>query len=624
MAGQLGVDWAAVYVETPLLQRLSAGKRERILRVVKLAQDLGARTAILTGNDVCQAIVDHARAENFGTVVVGRGPARRLPWRRSMSDAIAAAEDTLDVLEIGRGARASGTPVVARPAIAADEPNPKAGERRARYWWTVLACIATTAGAALLHRYFDLANIVMVFLLTVVLVGARWGRGPAVLAALLNVLAFDFFFVPPRFSFAVHDVQYLLTFAVMLAVGLITGQLTAGVRFQARVAGHREERARTLYEFARDLSGLLTTGQVIETAEAFMSRNLRASVSVLAPDAIDRLTSPTARGMRNPVELAAAQWAYDRAEPAGAGTDTLPASDFLFLPLKAPMRTRGVLAIRPERSRDLMIPEQMRQYEIFAALIAIALERVHYVEVAQDALIRIESERLRNSLLSALSHDLRTPLAALLGLSESMALTQPPLSAQQADIARTLGEETRRLIALVNNLLDMARIQSGEVRLHLDWHPLEEVIGAALRAIRPALGERRVTVELAPDLPLVQMDAVLIERVLVNLLENVSKYTPPDAHVTLSGRTARGELEVGVADDGPGIPAGKEEAIFEKFARGEKESATPGVGLGLAICRAIVEAHRGRIHAEAGRAKGARFVFTLPLGEPPEMKGASA
>jgi two-component system sensor histidine kinase KdpD len=460
----------------------------------------------------------------------------------------------------------------------------------------------------------------MVFLLTVVLVAARWGRGPAVLAAIVNVLVFDFFFVPPRFSFAVSDAQYLLTFAVMLVVGLITGQLTAGVRFQARVAGHREERARTLYEFSRDLSGLLTTGQVIEVAEAFMSRTFRASVSVLVPDEGDRLMSPTARGMRNPVDLAAAQWSYDRSEPAGAGTDTLAGNDFLFLPLRAPMRTRGVLAVRPERSRDLMIPEQMRQYETFAALIAIALERVHYVDVARDALIKIESERLRNSLLSALSHDLRTPLAALLGLSESILLTQPPLSAQQADIARTLGEETRRLIALVENLLDMARIQSGEVRLRLEWHPLEEVVGSALRIMRSALGERPVKVDLPPNLPLVQMDAVLIERVFANLLENISKYTPPGTPVTVAARVRGGELEVVVADEGPGIPVGKEEALFEKFARGEKEMATPGVGLGLAICRAIIEAHKGRIRAEPGRAKGASFIFTLPLGEAPDVK----
>jgi two-component system, OmpR family, sensor histidine kinase KdpD len=617
LAGQLGVEWAAAYVETPLLQRLRAEKRERILRVVKLAQDLGARTAILTGGDVCQAIVEHARSGNFGTVVVGRGPRQRLPWRRTMSDAIAAAEETLDVLEIGRGARDAGTPLPARTAVGPAPPDPKAKERRTRYVLTVLACVATTACAAVLDRYFDLANIVMVFLLTVVLVAARWGRGAAVLAAVLNVLAFDFFFVPPRFSFAVSDAQYVLTFAVMLAVGLVIGQLTAGVRFQARVAGHREERARTLYEFSRELSGLLTTTQVIEVAEDFMARTFRATVSVLVPDEVDRLVSRTARGMRNPADTAAAQWAYDRSEPAGAGTDTLPANEFLFLPLKAPMRTRGVLAIRPERSRDLLIPEQMRQCETFAALIAIALERVHYVDVARDALIKIESERLRNSLLAALSHDLRTPLAALLGLSESMALTQPPLSRQQAEIARTLADETKRLIALVNNLLDMARIQSGEVRLHLEWHPLEEVVGSALAAIRTALGQRPVTVALPHDLPLVQLDAVLIERVFVNLLENISKYTPPGTPVSISARAVDGMLEVSVADEGPGIPAGSEELVFEKFARGEKETATPGVGLGLAICRAIIEAHKGRIHAEAGRTKGARFIFTLPLGTPP-------
>jgi two-component system sensor histidine kinase KdpD len=447
----------------------------------------------------------------------------------------------------------------------------------------------------------------------------QWGRGPAILAAVVNVLAFDFFFVSPRFTLAVSDVQYLLTFAVMLAVGLITGQLTAGVRYQARVAGYREARARTLYEFSRDLSGLLTPAQVIETAEAFMSRAFRARVTVLTPDASERLVSRTGHPLGNPMDAAASQWAYDHSQPAGAGTDTLPGNDFLFLPLKAPMRTRGVLAIQPERSRDLMIPEQMRQYETFAALTAIALERVHYVEVARDALIKIESERLRNSLLAALSHDLRTPLAALLGLSEAMVFTQPPMSAEQVDIARTIAEETKRLIALVNNLLDMARIQSGEVKLNLQWHPIEEVIGSALRSASGALGGRPVAVDLAPDLPLVQMDAVLIERVLANLLENAAKYAGAQAHVTVAARAADGQLEVSVEDDGPGISAGQEEAIFEKFARGQAESATPGVGLGLAICRAIVEAHKGHIHAQAGRERGARFVFTLPLGEPPEV-----
>jgi two-component system sensor histidine kinase KdpD len=622
LAQQLDVEWRAVYVETPRLQRLPASERERILKVVKLAQELGAHTAILTGNDIVESLVEYARNENIGTVVVGRGPRNRLPWRRTVSDALAIADEQLDVIEIGRGAREAGAPVVARAPAEPARVDPKAWERRRRYGGTFLACIAATGIAALLHPFFELANIVMIFLLAVVLVGVRWGRGPAVAAAIVNVLAFDFFFVPPRFSFAVSDAQYLLTFVVMLAVGLITGQLTAGVRYQARVAGYREERSRTLYEYARDVAGLLTPQQVVEKAEEFMSRAFDAHVSVLVPDASGKLHSPSGRAPGNPMDSAAAQWSYDRALPAGAGTDTLPGNDFLFLPLRAPMRNRGVLAIHPKRPRDLMIPEQMRQYETFAALTAIALERVHYAEVARDALVKIESESLRNSLLSALSHDLRTPLAALLGLAESMTLTHPPLATQQQEMVRAMAEQTRRLIALVNNLLDMARIQSGEVRLNREWHSLEEVVGSALRGLDAPLRNHVVVVQLPEDLPLVEIDAVLIERVLANLLENAAKYTPAGTTVAIEARVAGEDIEVAVADDGPGLPRGKEEALFEKFARGDAESATPGVGLGLAICRAIVEAHGGRIRAEAGRERGARFVFTLPRGNPPAEPAA--
>ncbi|MGZ5583977.1 MAG: two-component system sensor histidine kinase KdpD [Usitatibacter sp.] len=615
LAGELNAEWYAVYVETPKLQRLPAHERERILKVVKLAAELGARTAILTGRNVKEEIVRYARAQNIGTVVVGRGPARRWPLLPSMSDAIASADDRLDVLEIGRGTREAGAPLPRAPDETS--PSPKAAERRNRYMGTVVACIATTGAASLLYPTFDLANIVMLFLLTVVLVGVQWGRGPAILASVLNVVAFDFFFVPPRYSFAVSDAQYLLTFGVMLAVGLITGQLTSGVRFQARIATYREERARSLYEFARDLAGLLTAEQVIEVSESFMARAFRARVAVLVPDANGVLRSPSGGRMTNPADTATAQWTYERAQAAGAGTDTLSSNEYLFLPLKAPMRTRGVLAIRPERSRDLLIPEQRRQYETFAALTAIALERVHYVDVARDALVNMESEQLRNSLLAALSHDLRTPLAALLGLAESLSLTRPPLSQEQAQIAASIGAQGRRLIALVNNILDMARIQSGEVRLNRQWLPLEEIVGSALRSLEPSLAAYPVKVTLPADLPLVEMDATLIERVLANLLENAAKFTPPGTPIEITARAAEGRLEVSVTDDGPGIPAGQEEAIFEKFVRGAAESATPGVGLGLAICRAIVEAHGGTIHAEKGRARGARFTFTLPLGTPP-------
>jgi two-component system sensor histidine kinase KdpD len=250
-------------------------------------------------------------------------------------------------------------------------------------------------------------------------------------------------------------------------------------------------------------------------------------------------------------------------------------------------------------------------------LIAIALERVHYVDVAQNALVSMESERLRNSLLAALSHDLRTPLTVLVGLGDVLASSQPPLSPAQRETAEAIQDEARRMSALVTNLLDMARIESGDVTLHLEWQPFEEVVGASVNATRGLLKGHTLNLSIPGGLPMVRFDAVLIERVLVNLLENAAKYTPPGSVITLSAEVVADRLSVSVADDGPGLPPGGEEAVFQKFTRGERESATPGVGLGLAICRAIVGAHHGEIVARNRPGGGAVFAFTLPLGEPP-------
>jgi len=266
----------------------------------------------------------------------------------------------------------------------------------------------------------------------------------------------------------------------------------------------------------------------------------------------------------------------------------------------------------------LMAPEQRRLLDTFARLIAISLERVHYVNVAQSTTLQIESERLRNSLLSAISHDLRTPLAALVGLADSMSMAQPPPTGQQVEIAGSMRDEALRMDSLVNNLLDMARLQSGTVKLNRQWQPLEEVVGSALKAVRSTVAGHPIRVELPEDLPLLEFDAALIERVLSNLLENAAKYTPAGSTITIGAAIATDDqVEIWVDDEGSGLPAGKEEEIFKKFERGQKESATPGVGLGLAICRAIVEAHGGAIRAENRRERGARFVFSLPRGNPP-------
>jgi two-component system sensor histidine kinase KdpD len=623
LASQLNAEWHAIYVETPGLQRLPAARREKILATLSLAKELGATIAVIADADVAMSVVTYARSHNLSKLVIGRDPARRLwPWQRSSGQKLAILAPDIDLVEIGRheGTLQNGAAksTVSPPDLARTETADRSVRKGLRYLWAALACIAVTLLLLPFAAHFDRSNIVAIFILTVVLVAVRFGRGASALAAVLGVCSFDFFFVPPRFSFAVSDVQYLLIFGIMLAVGLITGQLTAGLRFQARVASHREERAGSLYEIARDLSGAVQIDQVVRISDESIERTFRASAALLLPNAAGQLAVTSLRpGPALAVDLGIAQWAFDKGQPAGFSTDTLPGTDVLYIPLRAPIRARGVLAVKARNRRLLRIPEQRQLLDTFAALIAIALERVHYVEVAQDALVRMESERLRNSLLAALSHDLRTPLTVLVGLAESLALTKPPLSPPQLETAEAIQDEARRMSTLVSNLLDMARIESGEVQLKLEWQPLEEVVGSALNAAHGMLKQHVVEVHIPRDLPLVRFDAVLIERVLVNLLENASKYTPPGSKVTLSAEVIADRLSVSVSDNGPGLPAGREEAVFQKFTRGERESATPGVGLGLAICRAIIESHQGEIIATRPPGGGARFTFTLPLGHPP-------
>jgi two-component system sensor histidine kinase KdpD len=620
LAAQLNTEWHAIYIETPRLQRLPSTQREQILKTLKLAQDLGATTAVLSGSDIAAAIADYARSHNFSKVVLGRGHPT-WPWLTPHHRRVAALAPALDLIEIGgsapdEAARAdeAATQDTSPEALA---PSLQRTLQQWRYLWATAASLAMALVATPLLPYLDLANIVMLFLLTVVLVAVQLGRGPAVLATFVSVAAFDFFFVPPRFSFAVSDLQYIVTFVVMLAVGLITSHLTADLRYQARIASYRESRSRALYQFARELSGALQTEQIFETTCSFIDRTFHAKATLLLPDDAGRLQSTAPDEAM--LDMGIAQWAFDHAQPAGIGTDTLPGSSLFYLPVVAPMRTRGVLAIAPQNRRWVLIPEQRQQLDTFATLAAIALERVHYIEVAQDALVHMESERLRNSLLAALSHDLRTPLTVLVGMSEALMMARPPLAPTQMGLAEALHDESLRMRSLVANLLDMARIESGEVKLNLQWQPFEEVVGSALRASHGILLSHEVQTCLAPDLPLVRFDAVLIERVLCNLIENAGKYTPADSRIVIAAEVSGESLEVAVYDNGPGLPAGREEAIFDKFTRGKQESATPGVGLGLAICRAIVDAHRGTIRAGRSPEGGASIVFTLPIGHPPAM-----
>ena len=627
LANQLSVSWHAVYVETPELQRLPAAEREVILSVLKLAEDLQATSAVLANASAAEAIATYAREHNLGRFVLGNSThaerwwAALLPWRssRRLSEQLGELAPDLDRIHVGRSQDHSTRPLA--KLFAGNEDNRDArndlqpatwASRWMRYVWTLLACAVTTLLCFPIHSVLELSNVAMVFLLGVVLVAMRFGRAPAALAAVINVLAFDFFFVTPRFSFAVSDIQYLLTFAIMLVIGLITGNLTAGLRFQARIAAHRETRVHTLFNLSRDLSSALQIEQVIAASTEVLTRTFGRDVALVLPGGNERLQTPAVLFGQTAIDPDIAQWAFDHGTEAGYGTDTLPSTHYRYVLLRAPVRLRGVLAIRPANARWLHIPEQRRYIETFASLIAIALERVHFVQVAQSMLVNVESERLRNSLLAALSHDLRTPLTALVGLTESLSNAERGSESVQQELAEEIRASALRMHTMVNNLLDMARLQSGEVQLRKDWQSIEEVVGGAIRSLQPILKGRAIDVRLPDELPLVEIDAVLIERVFANLLENAIKYTPENSSIEISAEARPGWLIVSVADRGPGLPVRDAATLFDKFTRGEQESAKPGVGLGLSICRAIIEAHGGKIRASQREGGGAVFSFDLP------------
>ena len=618
LSAQLGVPWHCIYVETPALQRLPAETRQRILALLKSAEDSGAVTAVLSGSDLAAAIVRYAHEHNLPRVVLGRETRRlRSLGRRRLAEAVGSLADDLDILQVALSARDSAGSRGRKTSV-----HQKDTIDWASYAWSALICGAVTLAVAPLAPVLASANLVMIFLAAVVGVAVRFGRGPAVLASLLTVGMFDFFYVPPRFSFSVSDAQYLLTFFIMLVVALLIGQLTAGLKFQARVSRLREERVRAMYAMSRDLSGALMPEQIAEIGARFMKSEFGAPAALLIADLQDRLHEPVrSEGQPEGMDVGVAQWAFDHDEAAGYGTNTLAASPVLYVPLKAPMRMRGVLAIGAGDAARLAGPEQRRLLDTCASLLAISLERIHYVDIAQTVTVQMESERLRNSLLAAISHDLRTPLAALVGMAESLAMTKLPATSPELETAHRIRDAAMRMNSMVGNMLDMARLQSGSVQLNRQWQPLEEVVGTSLKTMASVLENRRVTVALADDLPLVDIDAVLFERVLCNLLENAGKYTPAGSPIDIRAQPAGDQVVVTVDDVGPGLPKGKEVAIFDMFERGRKESATPGVGLGLAICRAIVEAHGGKIRGETKPQGGARFTIELPRGTPPSLEG---
>lgn len=484
------------------------------------------------------------------------------------------------------------------------------------YVLTILACGAMTLIATPLHIYLDLANIVMLFLLTVLLVAVKLGRNQAILASVLSVLLFDLFFVPPRFSLAVSNIQYLVTFAVMLVTALTTAQLAAGLRQRAQQSLFREQQTQALYQLASQLAGTLTLEQVAGIAQTFIETQFGAQSRILLPNEQELLSDSPEPGSL-PVEMHLARIALEGGQLVR--NDELNSMGYapLYLPLRASMRIRGVLAVKFADGSPELSSDALSLLETLASLIAVAVERLHYVEVAQTTEVNMLTERLRGSILAALSHDLRTPLTAMVGLADSLSLIQPALPATALETAQALHEQAARLAGLVSNLLDMARLNAGEVTLRRDWQLLEEVIGASIKLLGSALAEHPIKVTLPKGLPLLNYDAVLIERVLCNLLENAAKYSPPGSVIELLAIQHDDHVEVRVEDQGPGFSSERRDDLFKMFVRGESTTGKPGTGLGLAICKAIVEAHGGLISADNRPDGGACVSFTLPKGTPP-------
>ncbi|MCE9584801.1 MAG: sensor histidine kinase KdpD [Planctomycetes bacterium] len=608
LATAMRADWIAVCVETPRVHALPEQDRARLDRNLRSAERLGAETVMLPGVDVVGELVAYARRRNVTRLVVGK--TERPRWRDWIG--------TSPLDELSR--RAGEIDIIVVRGIEEKEAGPDHGygpgapAKPAGYGWAVAAiAVVTGVGLAVVAALpnFALANLAMLYLLAVVLVAARNGKGPSVLAGVLAVAAFDYMFVPPRFTFAVSDTQYLVTFGVMLAIGLLFGTLTSRLRDQAAMSRLREARTEALYRMSQRLSEAGDFKALLEAAQTGLAEAFGGEAKIYLPGREGRLAG-TGEGPEE-ADLAVAQWAFDNGRLAGRGTDTLPASRALCVPLATARGAVAVAAIVTERQIG---PETGPLLSAFSRHLAVAFERQQLAIEAHRARVEGEMEKLRSALLSSVSHDLRTPLSVISGAAQTL-LSRPdtPPETMRA-LLQGIHDETARLSRLVSNLLDITRLESGAVELNRQWVSLEEVIGSALRRLDSALAGREVKLDVPADLPLVHADGVLLDQLLFNVLENAVRYTPAESPVSISASREGAGVLVKVEDEGPGFSSGEETRVFEKFYRGLAAKSERGAGLGLSICRAIAAVHKGRIWAENRPSRsGARVSFWIPVGD---------
>jgi two-component system sensor histidine kinase KdpD len=624
VAERRSAPWLAVYVETSRHAALSEQDKDRIAQALRLAAQLGGETVTVQGEDVAAEVLALAEERNVSQIIVGRQRHKgwwRLFSSRSVTERIVAETAAFDVLLVGGEETEKHTSSL----------QTRAPPQKTDWLAYMIAClgvaIATGLGFAI-DLWLPLPNISVAFLVAVMLIAMKLGRGPAIFASVASFLAFNFCFTEPRFSFGVSDSQNILTIVFFLIAAIFVSNLASRVQMQVDASKTAARRTTNLYQFSRKIAAAATQDDVLWAVVHHVATTIHGKSLVLMPRD-GRLTITAGYPPEDQIDErddAAANWTWTNGRPAGRGSTTLPTADWLFLPLKTARGQVGVLGVQMP-GQELLAPEDSRLLETLADQTAVAIERTTLVADVETARVTSETERLRAALLSSLSHDLRTPLVSILGAATSLINYGDDLDANdRRDLAATIQDEAERLNRFVQNLLDMTKLGSGALKPKADWADLHDVVRAAVDRADKLLKGSQVKIDIDPQLPLLNLDSVLMEQVLFNLIDNACKYSPPGSLVTVWARQRKGQAAIEVCDQGPGIPEADRERVFDMFYRVEAaDTQTAGTGLGLAICRGIVEAHGGTIKAEPGlHGTGTCIVLHLPITPPPRIDGSEA
>jgi two-component system sensor histidine kinase KdpD len=612
LADELNAEWYAIYVETPQHVRLPVAQRDRVDHMLRLAEELGAKTITIPGQSVAETVTNFARNQNITKIIIGKSRQTSLiqRLRGTTADQLIRQSSPIDVYFVNTDSRDELPSNVTRP-----EPYWQPRRIARQYIYSILLVLAATGLCALIAPYISPTNLIVIYLLSTVITAVFLGQGPAILSSVLSVFAFDYFFVPPQLTLAVSDTEYILTFLGLLVVSLVISYLTAQVREQANAAQWREAQTTVLYDLGRDLTAAIGLEAVAKTIIAHISQVFSREVAIFLPDGKELKLYMASQGLQVAKnELAVATWVFEHGEPAGRGTDTLPDATMHYQPLKTNRGVIGILGYKPAGSSASLRPEQRRILEAFNYQVALAIEGAQVLEQARQAELLEATEKLQTALLNSISHDLRTPLVSITGALSSLEETGPALDEEvKKSLIETAREEAERLNRLVGNLLDITRLEAGALQLHRQVCDIQELVGSALDQVGNPLKNRQVNVQIPSKVPLVSLDFVLFSRVLVNIIDNALKYSPPDKPIDIQVQVNKHDLEISIADRGEGIPSEDLQRIFDKFYRVQRPDNVSGTGLGLSICKGIVEAHGGSIHAENRRGGGTIFTINVPL-----------